>query len=144
MWVLSTNLLFFSYSFYILPFSWPKMIEASWIQMYNLGPVGEDSYLWWKIFVNIDIYRIDEHISHALFEASKIITKLSCEGTPNRPSFPPRNRALNVKGEHVIEVHGRNSVIEMSTCISVWTLTWVFLAQTAAPAFCPPWRTEDS
>lgn len=44
----------------------------------------------------------------ALFEASVIIIMLSSEGAPNRPSFPPRNRALSVKGKEVIEAHRRN------------------------------------
>lgn len=144
-WVPSTKLLFFSYSFYILPFSWPKMIEASWIQMYNLGPVGENLYLGWKVFINIDVYRLPEHRPKLCFIWSfTIIIKLSYEGPPNRPYFPPRNRALNVKGEDVIEVHRRNSVFEISTCVSVWTLTWVGLAPAAAAVLRPPSGTENS
>lgn len=74
----------------------------------------------------------------ALFKTSMIFIKLSCEGALTDPSFPPRNKALNVKGKNVIEVHRRNSVIDISTCISIWTLTSVFLAQTAAPVLCLP------
>lgn len=50
------------------------------------------------------------HVSgeKVLFKATMIIIKLSCEGALMDPSFPPRNKALNVKGENVIEVHRRN------------------------------------
>lgn len=49
--------------FFLHSFLWPKIIEASWVQMYNafyLGPVGEYLYLS-EVFINIDIYRMHEH-----------------------------------------------------------------------------------
>lgn len=81
--------------------------------------------------MNVDICRMHEHrhravVKRTLCNVSMIIIKLACGGAPNRPSFPPRNRALNVKGGNVIEVRRRNSVIEISTCLSIWTVASAF------------------
>lgn len=56
----------------------------------------------------------------AIWDAFMIINKLSYKVLPNRP-FLQRNRALNVRERErdVMEVHRRNSVIEISPCLSV-------------------------
>lgn len=136
--MLSSSRLFVSYSFYILPFLWPKMIEAAWILMcdYFVGASRSVS----GAMRPCEYCRLQAAWAQTGGSGEKALSSSSSrclvKELPADPLFLPGIELSVWKGKMWLR-HTGETVIGISAHISVWTLAWVFPAQTAAPALVP-------